>query len=289
MVYPGMPAGEVAAPVGILLSALKKQHPLLAWLNLSEPAFVEKLIAHWIKTAELEAELAAGKKPKSSLPVLDPTTVALSIYEFKQLRSREGVVLLDSRHGEVFAIGFVPGSLSIGLDGRFIEWAGSLLNSSQEIILVTEPGEEEETCNRLNKAGIFKIHGFLQGGFSQWKKAGETIDILIDVEADELAMDMPHDPKLVVVDVRTEAEFTSGHVVDAVNLPLADMTDPGEIAMLPEDGNWYLHCGGHYRSIIAASLLKRQGLHNLRFIKGGWDSIKEQKDIKTEVEKSALN
>jgi rhodanese-related sulfurtransferase len=102
-------------------------------------------------------------------------------------------------------------------------------------------------------------------------------------------MDIPFDKNLVVLDVRRETEFADGHVKDAINIPLQDLTDPGNMANLEESYNIYVHCGGGYRSVIAASLLKRQGIHNLRNVTGGWGKIKDQKGIETVKEKSILN
>ena len=113
--------------------------------------------------------------------------------------------------------------------------------------------------------------------------------MIIDVEADELAMDIPHDPNLQVVDVRRETEFADGHVKDAINMPLNDMTDVALIAGFEDNQNIYVHCGSGYRSVIACSLMKAQGLHNIRNIVGGWSSIKEQQSIKTAKEPSVLN
>jgi hydroxyacylglutathione hydrolase len=113
--------------------------------------------------------------------------------------------------------------------------------------------------------------------------------MIIDVEADELAMDIPFDDRLVVLDVRREVEFADGHVRGAVNIPLSDLADPANMANLEEDQNIYLHCGGGYRSIIAASLLKRQGIHNLRNVAGGWSKIKDEPRIEIDREKSVLN
>jgi rhodanese-related sulfurtransferase len=113
--------------------------------------------------------------------------------------------------------------------------------------------------------------------------------MIIDVEADELAMDLPFDPNIVILDVRKPAEFGEGHIKDAQNIPLIDMTDPANIANLEEEQNIYVHCAGGYRSVIAASLLKRQGIHNLRNVLGGWAKIKEQERIETVKESSVLN
>lgn len=223
----------------------------------------------------LDEVLEAGLKP-------------LDIAAFKEWIDQEAIVL-DTRRSDLFVGGFVPGAISIGLDGRFAEWAGSLLPFDKPFVLVTAPGEEKESVIRLARVGFDKMKGVLDGGFTAWQDAGEPIDLIIDVEPDELAMDIPFDPNLLVVDVRRETEFADGHVKDAINIPLQDLTDPGNMANLDEKYNLYIHCGGGYRSIIAASLLKRQGIHNLRNVTGGWGKIKDQKGIEVIKEKSVLN
>lgn len=221
--------------------------------------------------------------------VLESGLQPLDIPGFKSLMNREEVILLDTRKSTTFVEGFIPGSISIGLDGRFAEWAGSLLPFDKTIVLITSEGEEKESVIRLARVGFDKMKGFLKGGFAAWQQAGEPTDMIIDIEADELAMDLPFDDNLVVLDVRRETEYADGHVRDAINLPLNDMTDPASMANLEDHHNIYVHCGGGYRSIIAASLLKRQGIHNLRNVVGGWSKIKEQKGIPVEKEKSILN
>ncbi len=213
---------------------------------------------------------------------------ALSIEAFKKLQA-DDVLVIDTRHASVFTKGFIPGSIFIGLEGRFAEWAGSLLSFSNPMILITEDGKEEESIVRLSRVGFDKMQGFLKGGFEAWQNAGETVDMIIDVEADELAMDIPHDPNIVIVDVRRETEFADGHIVDAQNLPLNEMNDVLNLSHFEDNQNLYIHCAGGYRSVIAASLLKREGTHNLRNVLGGWGKIKEQETIKTQKEASVLN
>ena len=220
--------------------------------------------------------------------VLQKGKNALSIDAFKQLAAQDKTFILDTRASNMFTEGFVPSSISIGLEGRFAEWAGTLLPFDETILLVCEIGKEEESIVRLARVGFDKVAGYLDGGFDAWKNVGEKIDLIIDVEADELAMDIPHDDHLVVVDVRKETEFADGHVKDAVNLPLSEMTDPGLMANIEDTDNLYVHCAGGYRSVIASSLLKRQGFHNLRNVLGGWGKIKEQK-IKVVKESALLN
>ncbi|HVU85308.1 MAG TPA: MBL fold metallo-hydrolase, partial [Puia sp.] len=151
----------------------------------------------------------------------------LDAQAFQQLANDDDTIVLDTRKATDFTEGFVPGAISIGLDGRFAEWAGSLLPFDRSIVLVTAPGEEKESVVRLARVGFNKMKGYLEGGFAAWQQAGLPIDMVIDVEADELAMDIPFDDNLLVVDVRRETEFADGHVKGALNLPLNDLTDPG--------------------------------------------------------------
>lgn len=202
----------------------------------------------------------------------------LSVATFEE-RVDGGAWILDSRPSSIFTEGFVPGSVSIGLDGRFAEWAGSILPFDQELILVTEPGKEEETVIRLARVGFDKVTGYLEGGLEAWREAGKTVDLIIDVEPEELAMDIPFDNRLLVIDVRKPAEFESGHVKGAENIPLNELTNPLHMAQIDDEANLYVHCAGGYRSVIACSLMKREGYHNLRNVLGGFGKIKEIKGV----------
>jgi hydroxyacylglutathione hydrolase len=220
--------------------------------------------------------------------ILESGLTPLTIQEFKKHVDTEAVIL-DSRSASLFTESFIPGSIFIGLEGKFSEWAAHLLPFDQEVLVITANQQEEETVRRLATAGFSKIKGYLQGGFDAWKKAGEKTDLIIDVGTDELAMDIPFDDNLVVVDVRREVEFADGHVKDAVNIPLGNMTDPASMANIEDSDNLYLYSSAGYRSVIAASLLKRQGIHNLRNVSGGWDKIKAEPGIQTEKDASVLN
>ncbi len=212
----------------------------------------------------------------------------LTIEQFKQLAKQDAVVL-DTRSAAEFTAGFIPGSLFIGLEGRFAEWAGSLLPFDKKIILITPTGKEEETVIRLARVGFDKMSGVLIGGFEAWQNAGEKTDMIIDVEADELMMDIPHDPNLTIVDVRRELEHAEGHLKGSVNLPLSDMTDVALLAQFEEDENLYVHCAGGYRSVIALSILKKEGINNVRNVLGGWAKIKEEEKAVIEKDASILN
>lgn len=221
--------------------------------------------------------------------IMETALTPLSVAEFKKWMENEETIILDTRKAGDFTKQFVPGSVSIGLEGRFAEWAGSLLPFDKPIILVTEEGQEKESVVRLARVGFSQIHGYLTGGIEGWRQAGEEIDLIIDVETDELAMDLPYDDHLVAVDVRREAEFGDGHVRGAVNIPLNELTDPGSMANIEEHQNLYIYCGSGYRSVIAASLMKRQGIHNLRNVLGGFNAIRVQEGIEIVKDSSVLN
>jgi hydroxyacylglutathione hydrolase len=220
--------------------------------------------------------------------VLDKGMNPLSVPAFKELMN-DKTIILDTRNAKNFTQGFVPGSVSIGLEGRFAEWAGSLLSFKDPMLLVTEQGKEKETIVRLARVGFDKVIGYLDGGFDAWENAGEKTDMIIDVEPDELMMDIPHDKNLVVLDVRRLTEFGDGHLKNAVNLPLNDMNDPATMSDIEDEQNLYVHCAGGYRSVIASSLLKKQGFHNLRNVLGGWDKIKLEEKAEIVKESSILN
>ena len=221
--------------------------------------------------------------------VMESGLKALPLQDFKELIKDDNTILLDTRISAEFTNGFVPGSISIGLDGRFAEWAGSLLPFDKPFVLITEPGKEKESVVRLARVGFAQMSGYLDGGFETWKNAGEPIDLIVNIDADEFAMDLPFDPKMKVVDVRRETEFADGHVPGARNIPLETLMDPGTMAEFEDNENIYMHCAGGYRSVIAASLFKRQGIHNLHNIIGGWDEIKKLESIEIVKENSVLN
>lgn len=218
--------------------------------------------------------------------ILDKGLEALSIETFKQKIASADTIILDTRAATEFTQGFIKDSISIGLEGRFAEWAGSILPYNKKIVLVTTIGKENETVVRLARVGFEQFAGYLNGGFDAWKNANEPIDMIIDIEADELAMDIPFDEQILVVDVRKENEFADGHLSQAINIPLINLTDPGSMADLDDQHNMYIHCAGGYRSVIAASLIKRQGLYNIKNVLGGWSAIKQLKN-KFTIETSA--
>ena len=210
--------------------------------------------------------------------VLNKSNKALSVDAFKKEVSK-GAWILDTRNAEAFTEGFVPGAMNIGLQGRFAEWAGQLLPFERPVVLVTAAGDEREAIIRLARIGFHNVAGYLKGGYEAWKKSGEPIDLIINVDTEELRLDLPFDRNLKVVDVRKPSEFAEGHIEGAYNIALDTIMDPASLAMIEDEHNLYVHCQSGYRSAIASSLIKRQGFHNIRNVPGGFKAISATKEI----------
>ncbi len=214
--------------------------------------------------------------------VLATSLQALSIVDFKE-NITKNTIILDTRTATTFTQGFIPTSIFIGLEHRFAEWAGTLLPFDAPLLLVCEPGTETEAITRLARVGIDNVVGYLNGGFATWQAANEPIDMIIDIEADELEMDLKFDERIMVIDVRKLGEFDNGHIPIANHLPLNSLTNTGLLGVIDELDNVYVHCAGGYRSVIAASIMKKEGFHNIHNVLGGWTAIKEVPNMPIEV------
>ncbi len=186
--------------------------------------------------------------------------------------------MLDTRPASAFVQGFIPGSLSVGSSAKYDKW---IVDTTGEpmVVLISEAGKEDEAINRFRSAFPSITWSVLDGGLAAWEKASYPLDMIIEVEADELALDLPHDPNLQIIDLRGEEEFEAAHITKAQHIPLAELVDLATIANFDENQQLYLHCGGGQRSILAASLIKRQGVHNLRVVAGGFDAIQQERSI----------
>ena len=204
--------------------------------------------------------------------VLDRGMKKLSPDNFELLANDSGALILDVRHQDDFVKGHIPQSIFIGLDGGFAPWVGALIGDvNQPLLIVAPEGREEETITRLSRVGFDQTLGYLEGGFDAWKKATKEYDIVSGIDAEELKK-LIQKGEAPVFDVRKESEFISERVPSANNTPLDFLND--HLNHFPEGENFYIHCAGGYRSVIAASILKKRGIHNLIDIKGGFNSIK---------------
>lgn len=206
--------------------------------------------------------------------VIKRGTQALSADAFEAAANETSALVLDTRKAEDFAKGFIPNSINIGIDGQFAPWVGTMIpDVKQEILLVTEPGREEEVVTRLARVGYDYSIGYLNGGFDAWKAAGKETDHVQRLSAAEFADAVAADPQANILDVRKKSEYDSEHIVEAENAPLDYINE----SMLKVDKNkfYYVHCAGGYRSMIFISILKARGYNNLVDVRGGFKEIKE--------------
>lgn len=205
--------------------------------------------------------------------VLERGQHALSPDAFEVAANETSALVLDTRDPQIFARGFVPNSINIGIDGSFAPWVGAMIpDIKQEIILVTDEGREEEVITRLARVGYDYTIGYLKGGFNAWKDAGKEVDQISSISADELS-EIFRKEKVNVLDVRKKSEYLSEHVMDSENTPLDFINE--SMAQLDKNKTYYVHCAGGYRSMIFNSILRARGFDKLVDIKGGFKSIKE--------------
>ena len=194
----------------------------------------------------------------------------LSVDAFEVAANETDALILDTRHQDTFIHGFIPQSIFIGIKGSFAMWVGALIpDIKQEILVVADPGMEEEVVTRLSRVGYDNCIGFLDGGFDAWKNSGKEVDALSQVTAEELK----GIEGATVVDVRKSGEYLSEHLIDAIHVELDYIND--QMASVPQEGTFYVHCAGGYRSVIASSILKARGYHNMVDVAGGFKAIKE--------------
>ena len=205
------------------------------------------------------------------------SALALDMDTFMQLRQQaEDLLIIDTRPADEFIHGFIPGSIFTGLSEQLESIAGTILPQKQDMVVIATPGKEEESCTRLFNLFGKHILGYLSGGMDTWNAHNWARDLIIEVEPDELLMDIPFDEHLLVLDVREEAAFDADHLEQAESLPLDKLTDPGNMGMIEDLQNVYLLSQTGFRAIVAASLLKREGIHNVRTVAGGWDAVRPQ-------------
>ena len=206
--------------------------------------------------------------------VLDRGTKGLSPEEFELIANESEALVLDVRHQDEFVKGHIPRSIFIGLNGDFAPWVGALIaDTKQPLLLVIPAGMEEEAVTRLSRVGFDASIGYLKGGIVAWKAAGKEIDEITSISAVE-AKKMMDSADIKVFDVRKKGEFKSEHIPDAESTPLSELNK--HLSEYPEKGDFLVHCAGGYRSVIASSILKSRGIHNLIDVKGGFGALKKE-------------
>ncbi len=196
----------------------------------------------------------------------------LSPDKFEELANSSGALILDVRHQDDFSKGHIPRSIFIGIKGDFAPWVGALIADVKQPILIVAPeGAEEEVITRLSRVGFDNTLGYLDGGFEAWKNAAKEYDTVTSISAEEFKKRFEN--QTPVFDVRKESEFLSEHIINAKNTSLININS--HLSEFPKDEIFYVHCAGGYRSMIAASMLKSRGIHNLIDVLGGINAIKK--------------
>lgn len=206
--------------------------------------------------------------------VLRKGTHPLGVEAFEAAANETNALILDTRDPQVFAEGFIPNSINIGIDGNFAPWVGALIpDIKQAILIVAEEGRQEEVVTRLARVGYDNAIGYLEGGMAAWQKAGKEIDTITSISAAELAAVYEANPDINVLDVRKKSEFDAEHVKGAVNASLDYVNE--SMQQVNRDKTSYVHCAGGYRSMIFISILKARGFDNLVDVKGGFKAMKD--------------
>ena len=278
IVYPGHGAGSACGKKmssetwGYLGDQKKTNYALRA--DMSKTEFVKEVTAGLVEPPQYFPKNAVMNKMgyESIDDVLAAGLNPLTIRAFKAAWEEEEALVIDTRHQDIFVKGFIPGSIFIGIDDNFATWVGTLIvDLQQPILFVAEKGREEEIVTRMARVGYDNPIGYLEGGFEAWKAAGEEIDTLEEVTAEEFAK--LYKNGLSTLDVRRASEYDAQHIQAAQNFPL-DFVNKN-MSEVKRDVKYYMHCAGGYRSVIAASILKSRGFNNLVNVKGGFKALVE--------------
>jgi len=211
-----------------------------AILNTRERATLEKTLEQVLQPVELDEVLQMGDA---------------------------GAQILDVRDAAEYAKGHMAGSINIGLGGQYATWAGSLLNSTRPIVIIAEPGREQEAALRLGRIGFDHVKGYLRDGMEALADRPDLVWATERVSAPMLAEELASPNPPLVVDIRTPREWSAKHIGESINLPLSQLQQ--RIDEVPRSRRIAIHCAGGYRSSIAASILNQHGITNLIELAGG--------------------
>jgi glyoxylase-like metal-dependent hydrolase (beta-lactamase superfamily II)/rhodanese-related sulfurtransferase len=279
IVYPGHGAGSACGKnmsketVGTIGEQKQINYALRA--NMSKAEFVAEVTDGLMAPpAYFPLNVMMNKHGYESIDeVIKRGTLALNPTEFEVAANETDAMILDVRNEKDFVKGHIPNSIFIGIDGGFAPWVGALIKDvKQEILLVAPEGREEEVITRLARVGFDHTIGYLKGNFEAWKNEGKEIATIESISAEDFKskVEVDHHP---IFDVRKVSEFEAEHLNDGNNTPLDSLND--HLAAFPKDEAFYVHCAGGYRSVIAASILKSRGIHNLIDVAGGFGAIKK--------------
>ncbi|MGB4960732.1 MAG: rhodanese-like domain-containing protein [Saprospiraceae bacterium] len=211
--------------------------------------------------------------------VMERGQKAFTPVEFEVIANETKALIIDTRSAQAFAKAHIPNSISIGIDGNFAVWVGTLVpDIKQEILLVAEPGREEEIIIRLARVGYDFALGNLKGGISAWIKAGKDVETITNINAAQFADIESSHPEINILDVRKSSEYHSEHIINAENTPLDYVNE--SMKQVHPDKTYYVHCAGGYRSMTFISILRSRGYEHLINVDGGFKEIKDSGKFK---------
>jgi len=278
LVYPGHGAGSACGKnlsketVGTIGDQKKTNYALRA--DMTKEEFVKEVTNGLLPPPQyFPLNVKMNKEGYTDIhEIIENGTKPLNPEDFEVIANQTNALILDVRHQDDFTKGHIPKSIFIGIDGSFAPWVGTMIgNVKQPILLVTPKGREKETVTRLSRVGFDRTLGYLNQGIEAWSKAGNAIDTIDGIEVTDLKL-LKELKDLNIFDVRKADEYTSEHLVNANSTPLSFIND--YMDKFPKNEPFYLHCAGGYRSVIAASILKSRGIHNLIDVKKGFAAIK---------------
>src|SRR5580700_3312063 len=186
-----------------------------------------------------------------------------------------GAQILDVREPAEYAKGHLAGSINIGLGGQYATWAGTVLDRTKPIVIIAEPGREQEAALRLGRIGFDHVKGFMRGGMEALAAREDLVWPTERVTAPMVAAELAGADPPLLLDIRNPREWDAKHIAGSVNIPLNHLQE--RIAEIPRDRGIAVHCAGGYRSSIAASILHQYGITHLIEMAGGlaaWEAAK---------------
>jgi len=206
--------------------------------------------------------------------LLDETKMPTAM-TYDQLRSAisRGAVLVDGRSPEEFALGHLRGAINIGLEGRYAEFAGSVLPSDVDVVLFTEPGQELEGKNRLARIGFDRVVGYLDKPYEVMFENRDDVQVASRLTAKAFDERAAQIAGLQIVDVRNPGEVEAGAIPNAIPIPVGQL--PARLGELDPTAPTVVYCAGGYRSSVAASLLRQRGFTDVSDILGGYGAWAE--------------
>jgi glyoxylase-like metal-dependent hydrolase (beta-lactamase superfamily II)/rhodanese-related sulfurtransferase len=288
IVYPGHGAGsacgknmshETTSTIGF-----QKKFNYALKASLSKEDFIKQVTDGLVEPPQyFPKDVMLNKNGYDSIDdVIKRGTTALTLNEFETILESTNPLIIDTRSKDIFPKGFIPGSIFIGIDDKFAPWAGTLITDlKQPILFIADEGREEEVVIRLARVGIDHILGFLKGGINTWMDARNAVDTIDEITSNNFALIYNgHNDLYNLLDVRKESEYQSEHIIGAINLPLDFIYR--NLSMLKKEDEYYIHCAGGYRSMIACSILKAKGYYNVINIKGGYSALSNTHLVRSE-------